>query len=63
MYRVYYIENCTAKLKSFSDILEMYQFVTKFQMDSLDNPDNFIEFIFEGKLLHSNLEEKDESQD
>lgn len=58
MYRVYYIENCTTKLKSFSDILKMYQFVTKFQMDSLNNPDNFIELIFEGELLHSNLEEE-----
>tara|TARA_R100001086_G_scaffold246872_1_gene179852 strand:+ start:1473 stop:1655 length:183 start_codon:yes stop_codon:yes gene_type:complete len=50
-YHVYLCEGCTPKIKSFKTESELYKFVAEFLMEGYDNPDNFIDLIFKGKLL------------
>lgn len=48
---VHYVDGCSPKMKTFTDKNKMYKFVAEFQTKHEQNPDNWVDFVFEGEIL------------
>jgi hypothetical protein len=51
-YYLYVVEDCSPSIREFSTDEERSEFLVDFLLKSQDNPDNFIDIIFEGTVSY-----------
>ena len=50
-YYLRYVSDCTPRLKEFKNKEDLYKFAAELGASSYDNPDNWIDYAFEGKVF------------
>lgn len=60
-YFLVYSEGCTPKIKEFRNEKDLHKFMAEFSLDMYDNPDNWIDYVFQGDIIMKSKEFRLES--